>query len=200
METGDPRRALDALAGEHALPILRYLRGREWTLASEVAQGLGIHTSTASKYLTAFLGAGFVERRPHRSRRATHAYRLLSPVIRIELDLAEKVDATDVAHVAQAFLEALLEAARRVGGARLADDIVQTLFTAEDWRRELETRLHEAADPRTTLEGLLFAARNVCTDFVGRSTASRLFRIAEDAASEGHLDVIESLGILGGRP
>lgn len=195
MESGHPRRALDALAGEHALPILRFLRGREWTLASQVAEGLGIHTTTAGKYLAAFHEAGFVDRRSHRARRATHAYRLRSPVIRIEFDLAEPKEGTDVATLAEGFVDALLQAAGRVGGMRLRGELVRGALGGENWRQTLRSDLQSSSDASAQFHRLIATVRKTCEDFVGGAAAARLLHLATEAATEGRADVARALGL-----
>jgi len=190
MTTDDPRRALEALASEHGLPILRYLRGRDWTLASQVAEGLGIHTTTASKHLAAFHEAGLLERRDHPARRPTHAYRLVSPLIRIEFDLGEHPETADAAEAAEAFLAALLEGATRVGGHRLADGLAEALFHEEDWRHALRARFAASSSPRTALDTLIREARRTCAEAVGATTADRLVRLALEVGFEGRHDLL----------
>jgi len=189
MSTDDLRRALEALASEHGLPILRYLRGRDWALASQVAEGLGIHTTTASKHLAAFHEAGLLERRDHPARRPTHAYRLVSPLIRIEFDLGEQPEAADAAEAAEAFVAALLEGATRVEGHRLADGLAEALFNEEDWRHALRERF-AAASPRTALDALIRDARRTCAEVVGGTTADRLIRLALEIGFEGRHDLL----------
>ncbi|HEV8595966.1 MAG TPA: helix-turn-helix domain-containing protein [Thermoplasmata archaeon] len=193
MSSPDPRPALEALASEHGLPILRFLRGRGWVLSSQVAEGLGIHTTTASKHLAAFHEAGFLERRVHASKRSTHAYRLASPIVRLELNLAEaEPDAPDVFDACAAFVDALLSAAQRVGGSHLSATLVSALFGASDWRPVLRGRIDAARNPRAVLEGLVRAAHDACTAQMGAVAAGRLLRIAIDAASEGRSDLFSA--------
>ncbi|MBI4416739.1 MAG: helix-turn-helix transcriptional regulator [Euryarchaeota archaeon] len=195
MAPGDPKKALEALASEHGLPILRFLQGRDWTLASGVAEGLGVHTSTASKYLAIFHDAGFLERRPHPAKRPTFAFRLRSPLIRLEFDLGERVESPDAADLAKAFAGSLLDAAHKVGGARLASNLAGTLFEGPDWRRALDRRFRFAPDARTAMHILLQDARKACGDVLGPAAAGRLVRIALEDASEGRQDVVEALGL-----
>lgn len=187
--TPDARRALEALASEHGVPILRFLRGRDWVLASRVAEGLGIHTTTASKHLAAFHEAGLIDRKPHAAKRPTFAYRLRSPVIRLELDLAERAESADVAEAAEAFMGALLEASHRVGGARLSGLLVRGLFGVDDWRPVLRARI-AAADPRATLDAFVRDAQRRCADAVGSATAQRLLSIALESGFEGRRDLM----------
>jgi len=186
----DPRRALDALASEHGLPILRFLKDRGWTLASQVADGLGIHTTTASKHLAAFHEAGLLERREHPAKRPTFAYRLTSPVIRLEFDLGEPADGADAASAAEAFLEALLDAARQVEGAPFARNLARSLVPADDWRTALRARLASSRDPKADLRVFVRDARRTCADALGPTTADRLMQRAIDAGFGGRQDLL----------
>jgi len=190
MHTPDPRRALEALASEHGLALLRFLRGRGWTLASQVAHGLGIHTTTASKHLAAFHEAGFLERRAHAAKRPTYAYRLRSPVIRLEFTLGEPAEAADASDTAEAFVEALVTSARKVGGAHLTDEFLRGVFGGDDWRPVLRRRIAEAGDPRAALDALVADAQRTCTRLLGAATALRLLRLAIDEGFEGRQDLL----------
>lgn len=191
MVTQDPRPALEALASEHGLSILRFLRGRDWTLASAVAEGLRIHTTTASKHLAAFQDAGFLERQAYASKRPTFVYRLRTDLIRIEFDLAESAEPVDASAVAAAFVDALLSATQRVGGARIAQDLVESIFGAtRDWRRALRERFARPGDARIVLDALVADSRNACASLVGTATAARLLRLALDEGFEGRQDLL----------
>ena len=189
MADGDPRKALHALANEHGLPILRFLRDRDWTLASQVAEGLGIHTSTASKHLAAFYAAGLLDRRPYPSKRPTLAYRLRSNVVRLEINLAGAEEPNDVTDAAHAFLDALMAAAHRVGGPRLAGNLARAIFGTEEWRPALSQRL-ATSDPGAALEGIVASARAACAELIGMASATRLLRMALAVASEGHGELL----------
>lgn len=199
MPREDPRKALEALASEHGLPILRFLRGRDWTLATQVAHGLGVHTTTASKYLVAFHEAGFLDRKEHPARRPTHAYRLRSPVIRLEFDLGERVPTEQAREFGIAFADALLAAAQRVGGTRLTASLARSACGDEDWRACLERRFAETADPREVVDAIVGDARRASTELLGEAAGGRLVRIAWDAAVEGRQDLVAALGLSGVR-
>src|SRR3972149_4201207 len=62
------RHAVLLLSGEHSLSILKALRDGRWRLSSEVAKDLGIHITTASKFLQRLAELGLVEQRPHDAR------------------------------------------------------------------------------------------------------------------------------------
>jgi hypothetical protein len=195
MTRHESRRVLEALAGEHGLPILRFLHGRDWSLASEVAHGLSVHTSTASKYLDAFFKAGFLDRAKHVAKRPTHAYRLKSPVIRLEFDLAERVGPSESREFAFAFAEAFLGAAERLGGPRLAASLVLSAWGAGDWRTGLETQFAAESHPRAGVDAILRGARRAATDLLGASAGGRLVRIAWSAAVAGREEFVASLGL-----
>lgn len=198
MNAPDPRKALDALASAHGLPILRFLRDREWAHASEVAEALGIHTTTASKHLAAFYEAGFLDRRAHPAKRPTFAYRLKSPIIRVEFDLAERVEPSDTIALGAAFLEALLGSVDKMGGSRLTDALLRGILGGGDWRLALGRRLGAIADPRAGLLAFVEDTQRVLSSFIGSAAAGQLVRIAIAAAGEGRADIVAAVG-LGGR-
>ena len=197
MNAPDPRKALDALASDHGLPILRFLREREWAHASEVAEALGIHTTTASKHLAAFYEAGLLERRAHPAKRPTFAYRLKSPVIRIEFDLAERVEPSDTIALASGFLEALLSSVDKMGGPRLTDALRRGVLGGGDWRPALGRRLSANADPRSGLVAFVEDTRRALSDLVGPAAAGQLVRIAMATAAEGRRDIVAAVGLGG---
>lgn len=191
----DPKRVLDALASEHGLPILRFLQGREWTLASEVADGLGVHTSTASKYLAAFHEAGFLDRTAHAAKKPTHAYRLRSPVIRLEVDLAERIPSAEAQEFAFAFADSLLSASQRVGGTRLMASLARTAWGEEDWRPSLERQFARGDHSRAVVEAVMENARRAAVSLLGTAAGGRLIQIAWNHAIEGREDLVARLGL-----
>jgi len=197
MNPPDPRKALDALASDHGLPILRFLRDREWAHASEIADALGIHTTTASKHLAAFYEAGLLERRAHPAKRPTFAYRLKSPVIRIEFDLAERVEPSDTVALASAFLEALLGSVDKMGGSRLTDALLRGVFGGGDWRPALGRRLGATPDARADLIAVVEDTRLALSGLVGPAAAGQLVRIAMATAGEGRGDIVAAVGLGG---
>ncbi len=82
-------KAARVLSSDHGLRILRAFSDDGWKIASEISSKLGIHTSTASKYLDQLFKGGFLERRVRRTgRRSTLEYHLKEPVVLLEVDLA----------------------------------------------------------------------------------------------------------------
>src|SRR3989304_2478295 len=195
MTRRNPRKVLEALASEHGLPILRFLQGRDWSLASEGAHGLGVHTSTASKYLAVFHSAGFLDREAHAATRPTHAYRLKSPVIRLEFDLAGRVAPPEAREFTFRFADALLAASLRVRGPRLTASLARAAWGEEDWRASLEKLFAAEEHPRAAVAVILRGARRAATDLLGAPAAGRLVHIAWNAAVEGRQELVASLGL-----
>jgi predicted ArsR family transcriptional regulator len=165
-------------------------------MASEVAEGLGVHTSTASKHLAAFYEAGFLDREAHAAKRPTHAYRLRSPIIRLEVDLEERNAPAEAREFAFAFAEALLAASHRVGGDRLMNSLARAIWREEDWRPCLEEQFATEPHPRAVVDALLQGARRASTELLGATTGGRIFRMAWDATLEGRPGLVALLGLV----
>jgi hypothetical protein len=122
------RQAVSLLSGEHSLPILHELRGGGWHLSSEIARSMGIHITTASKFLQRFAELGFVERRAHDSR--TYEYRLRSPRLRFEVDLADEAGPLrEVIDFYVAYFHALFERIRHFGSPSIQTEMEHRLTT-----------------------------------------------------------------------
>ncbi|MGH9389844.1 MAG: hypothetical protein ACRD1Z_09525, partial [Vicinamibacteria bacterium] len=120
---------------------------------------------------------------------------LKSPVIRLELDVAERVAPAASREFAFAFADAFLTASQRVGGPRIALSLARAAWGEEDWRAGLEQQFAPAGDPRTTVDSIIKDARRAATDLLGATAAGRLVRIAWTAAIEGRADLVASLGL-----
>src|SRR5512136_360949 len=88
MDTETFREAATLLSGEYSLSILQQLRDGGWHLSSEIARGLNIHVSTASRFLHRLSDLGLVERRRRDSR--TSEYRVRSARLQLEVDLGDE--------------------------------------------------------------------------------------------------------------
>ena len=122
------QRAISLLSGEHSMSILRTLRDGNWHLSSEVARTLGIHITTASKFMQRFAELGLVERRAHDSR--TFEYRLRSPHLRFDVDLSD--DAGPLREVIDfyvAYFHALFERIRFFGKPAIQTEMEHRLTT-----------------------------------------------------------------------
>jgi DNA-binding Lrp family transcriptional regulator len=83
--------SVSALSGEHTVDILLYLKERGWSIALDVAKGLGLHPTTVMGYLEKLHAAGYLSRRKKKTRTGkTHEYRLKSDRITLELDLGSE--------------------------------------------------------------------------------------------------------------
>ena len=122
------QRAISLLSGEHSMSILRTLRDGNWHLSSEVARSLGIHITTASKFMQRFAELGLVERRAHDSR--TFEYRLRSPHLRFDVDLSD--DAGPLREVIDfyvAYFHSLFERIRFFGKPAIQTEMEHRLTT-----------------------------------------------------------------------
>lgn len=122
------QQAVSLLSGEHSLSILRSLRDGQWHLSSEIAKSLGIHITTASKFLQRFADLGLVERQAHDSR--TFEYRLRSPRLRFEVDLSD--DAGPLREVIDfyvAYFHSLFDRIRRFGSRSMETEMEHRLTT-----------------------------------------------------------------------
>ena len=196
------RRAISLLSGEHSMSILRSLRDGSWHLSSEIARALGIHITTASKFMQRFAELGLVERRAHDSR--TFEYRLRSPRLRFDVDLAD--DAGPLREVIDfyvAYFHSLFERIRYFGTPAIQTEMEHRLTTDHqelrkavfdqmiggtegglDYLRELVADVHRdlwsvcaqglgATTARGVFQGALRDAMNVYPDLAIRCGLTR---------------------------
>ncbi len=196
--------AVALLSGQHGLAILRYLSSGEWRIASDVSRALGIHTTTASKFLGGMHGLGFLERRVRKSRtRSTHEYRL--PGHRITLDL-EFAEGPEPLREALAFyldyVSGVLAKARRLGWPGIGDRLESRLEgDTVGLRENLFTRILDGGGARG-MEQLKALFREVHGDFLyvagaalGGPTARRILRGALEEAARGREDLVSRYGL-----
>lgn len=121
---------LRLLSNDISIDILRALYGKKWCIASAVSRNLGIHTTTAQKYLAKMHEMGLLQRRVRVCRtRRTFEYQLKSPKIRIELDLKalfqnHRALPKSVYKFYFSLFFALVNGARKIGGSQI-DVIVE---------------------------------------------------------------------------
>lgn len=177
------RQAIALLSGEHSISIVRALRDSSWHLSSEVARTLGIHITTASKFLQRFAELGLVERRAHDSR--TFEYRIRSPRLRFEVDLAD--DAGPIREVIDfyvAYFHSLFERIRMFAAPAIQTEMEHRLTTDH---QELRKAVFDQVIGGT--EGSLDYLRklvaevhrdlwSVCAQGLGASTAKGVFQEA----------------------
>ena len=87
VEEEDTVELMQLLSNDISIDILRSLYGKKWCIASDVSSNLGIHTTTAQKYLSKMYDLGLLHRRTRECKtRSTYEYLLDSPKIWIEID------------------------------------------------------------------------------------------------------------------
>lgn len=175
------QQAISLLSGEHSLSILRALRDGGWHLSSQIARSIGIHITTASKFLQRFAELGLVERRPHDSR--TFEYRMRSPRLRFEVDLAdESGPLREVIDFYVAYFHSLFDRIRTFGAPAIQTEMEHRLTTDH---QELRKAVFEQMITGT--EGGLDYLRelvaevhrdlwSVCSQGLGSSTAKDVFQ------------------------
>lgn len=88
-EEEDTVELMHLLSNDICIDILRSLYGKKWCIASDISGNLGIHTSTAQKYLSKMYDLGLLHRRIRECKtRSTYEYLLDTPKIHIEIDFA----------------------------------------------------------------------------------------------------------------
>lgn len=194
------QQAISLLSGEHSMSILRNLRDGSWHLSSEVARSLGIHITTASKFLQRFAELGLVERHAHDSR--TFEYRLRSPHLRFDVDLAD--DAGPLREVIDfyvAYFHSLFERIRYFGAPAIQTEMEHRLTTDH---QELRKAVFDQMIAGT--EGGLDYLRelvaevhrdlwSVCAQGLGSSTAKGVFQAALGDAMNVHPDLAVRCGL-----
>jgi DNA-binding transcriptional ArsR family regulator len=124
---------MQLLSNDISIDILKTLHGSEWCMASNVSQNLGIHISTAQKYLTRMYEHDILQRRIRECKtRSTYEYQIKSPRIHVELDLNRLFQSSNplpmnVYEFYFSLYYALLEGARRIGGSRFDGLVKNTL-------------------------------------------------------------------------
>ena len=191
--------AARALSSDHGLRILSLLKNGRWQIASEVAHTLGIHTSTASKWLYELHRGGFLARRTRKAgTRKAYEYRLGSPHLTLELDLAESETPLEASLIFYTdFVTHAIELARRLGWPGLDKEILARLEAARnDLKEYIFAGIPKDGPLRTVdqlkrLYGQIAAEiRDLCTKTMGEMAASDLVESAYEEASEGKEELV----------
>lgn len=221
---------VNILAGGHGLPILNLLHSRGWSIASDVASELEIHTTTASKYLTKLYEVGILERRTRKCRtRKAYEYNLRSPRICIDLDISEEqdIDLISVCEFYSSLLFAVLKKTENIGWAMIGPAVEEALSNLQDSSKHEVSdiiayidlngghsstvrKLREAIETGELRFTLLDAKRafrllfervfQLCREGVGSSTARRIFRLAMDAAPKRVADIARNYELMDAFP
>lgn len=194
------RQAAMLLSGDHALRILRAIRDGQWHLSSEVARNLGIHITTASKFLHRLSELELVERRPHDAR--TFEYRLATPRLVLEVDLLDDFGPLrESIDFYVTYFQTLFERIRRLGWPAVESEMEHRLTSDH---QELRTAIFQEMisgsdggidhlrDLVATLHKDLWG---ICSQTLGRATAERVFQTALREAVTSHPDIAERCGL-----
>lgn len=194
------RQAATLLSGEYSLDILRQLRDGEWHLSSEVARGLGIHVSTASRFLQRLAELGLVERRRHDAR--TSEYRVRSTRLQLEVDLTD--DAGPLREAVDfyvAYFASLFHQIRGLGEPAVEGAMEHTLGAEhQDLRfavfEQMIAGSHGGLDHlRDLMAALHRELWDVCSQSLGKAAARKVFQTALRQAISVHPDLAVRCGL-----
>jgi len=194
------RQAVLLLSGDHSLGILKVMRDGQWHLSSEVAHHLNIHITTASKFLQGLADLGVVERRAHDAR--TSEYKLVSPRLRLEVDLADDVGPLrEAVDFYVTYFQVLFEGIRRLGWPSVETEMQHRLTTDHQELRAaiFQEMIAGSNGGLDRLRDLIAAVHRdlwgICSQSLGRSTAERVFQRALREAVGTHPDLAVRCGL-----
>lgn len=177
------RQAAVLLSGEYSLDILRQLRDGTWHLSSEVARDLGIHVSTASRFLQRLSELGLVERRRRDAR--TSEYRVRSARLQLEVDLADDSGPLrEAVDFYVAYFASLFRQIRSLGTPQIEGAMEHTLGAEhQDLRSAVfEQMIAGSNGGLDHLRDLMAALHrdlwDVCSQSLGKATARKVFQAA----------------------
>ena len=220
------KETVDILAGGHGLPILKLLHAKGWSIASDVASELEIHTTTASKYLTKLHEVGILDRRTRDCRtRKAHEYRLRSPRISLDIDIRDSQD-DDLVPVCEFYssvLFGMIKKTEKIGWAIINPAAEEALSELQDSaEKEISDiiayidikgghastfrRLREAIesgelqceliDLKRAFTAVFERVLGLCSEGVGPTTASRIFQLALRAPPKRASSLAAEYGLL----
>ncbi|MGI0149271.1 MAG: hypothetical protein ACREDF_07045 [Thermoplasmata archaeon] len=188
------QQAIGLLSGEHSISILRNLRNGSWHLSSEVARSIGIHITTASKFLQRFAALGLVERRAHDAR--TFEYRLRSPRLHFDVDLSDEAGPLrEVIDFYVAYFHSLFERIRYFGAPAIQTEMEHRLTTDhQELRKAVFNQMIDGTEGGLDYLRELVAEVHrdlwsVCAKGLGSNTAKGVFRAALRDAMNVHPDL-----------
>ena len=179
--------AAKTLSSDNCLPILDCLRKRGWLIASDVAEDLGIHVSTAAKDLNSLFECGLIERRKgQRKTRPAYEYRLKGDRIILELDLdTAPADERDrVVTFYLEFLQRLFVKAKKMGWQSVERDVVREFGSVDATFNDMVIR--ELSDAKNSAsESDLRLVFNRFMEKVKRAFVSNFGQVATGRMFEG---------------
>ena len=194
MDADRIHRAVSALSTPQAMALVMAIKDSHWYLPSRAAAKAKVHTSTATKHLTALHGAGVLERRQVRTETGhAYAYRLPRPSITLILDLFPEPGALPNDQVKAAFglLANVVHKAEALGGPGVRDRVARALKGT--FPRELAglqeasldgcfDRLSTAGIQAEILAAGLRAVRATIDSCIGPLACDRIFRLCFEEA------------------
>jgi DNA-binding Lrp family transcriptional regulator len=118
------KNSVSALSGEHSVDILLYLREKGWSIALDIAKGLGLHPTTVMAYLEKLHAARILSRRKKKTRTGkTHEYRLRSDKISLELDLGSEDSRRESVPPVISLISRIAQGLERIGSPLDPDSI-----------------------------------------------------------------------------
>ncbi len=195
------RQAATLLSGEYSLAILRELRDGGWHLSSEVARTLGIHVSTASRFLQRLGELGLVERQRRDAR--TFEYRVRSTRLLLEVDLAdESAPLREAVDFYVAYFQRLFQEIRQLGLPNVEGEAERALVAEHDELRSVvfQQLIEGSNGGLEHLRGLMASLHrdlwDVCSQSLGRPTAQKIFEAALQQAIGTHPDLAVRCGLV----
>ena len=186
--------AARTLASDNGLSVVDCLRKRGWSIASDVAEDLGIHISTATKDLNSLYMCGLLERRKsQRKTRPAYEYKLKGERIVLELDLDESTadSRENVVSFYLDFFERVFVKARRMGWQTIESAVAREFGDAKTPFADIAIRELSAtrdsrstSDLRSVFTRFLEKVRNAFTSNLGEVATSRIFEAAARESSE----------------
>jgi len=186
--------AAKALSNDQGLAILVCLRKKWWAIASDVAQELRIHISTASKDLSILYDSGLLERRmSKRKTRPAHEYRLKSNRIILDLSLDDSTADLyeEVCRLYVHFFDRLFLKAKKMGWGNIETVAAKELGDANATVAEIVSREFRAikepdgiTEVRSAFRHSSDKVRRVFEEGLGQAATDRLFDAAAMESSE----------------
>ena len=188
MHADQIHRAVSALSTPQAMALVMAIKDSRWYIPSRAAAKANVHTSTATRHLSALHTAGVLERRWVRTETGhAYAYRLPRPSITLTLDLFPEAGRVpqDQVNAAFALLADIVRKAEALGGPGVRDRVAEALRGT--FPRELQglaepgldvcfDRLRATPIPLGTLAEGVRSVRATVDSCIGPLACDRLFR------------------------
>ncbi len=183
--------AARTLASDNSLCIVDCLKKKGWSIASDVAEDLGIHISTATKALNSLYDCGLLERRKsQRKTRPAYEYKFKGDRIVLELDLEDQNEDTgdQVVGFYLDFFERLFVKARKMGWQSIDRAVARELgdrdFSFKDMAIRELSAARDSSSPSELRPVFIRFAEKVKRAFVANLGDSATVRLFESAARE----------------